>query len=408
MRRGIDLEPHRITGLVDRLRRGADTQTQVRFRRPHHILPILAQIRPLGDASLDPPGTVRIGRRGAVQDDVLWPDRKADLPVQAGNLGQQVGARREAGKSDRPAVHRAVQEIGAPDEPRDEPGPRPVVQRHRIVHLLDPSVVHHHDAVRRHHRLGLVVRHIHGGDAERVVQAADLRAHLLAQVGIQIGQRLVQQQHLGLDHDRPRQRHALLLPARQFRRIAVPQMAKLHHVQDAIEPRAQFLRRQPAQLQAERHVLRHRHVRPDRIALEDHRHAAPFRRDHAVGRRQHRAVHLDRAGGRADEPRDHPQRGGLAAAGRPEQRDELTLLQGQADILHRRHGAEALAEPGQHKLAHPRSRRSMKSRPSRLDARPTITSVEASSRKPSAARFSKFPSSLMSISITDMVRVFGP
>ena len=142
------------------------------------------------------------------------------------------------GKRDRPGVRRAVEEIGAPDEPRDEACPRPIVQRHRIVDLLDPAVVHHHDAVRRHHRLGLVVRHVHGGDAERIVQATDLRAHLLAQVGVQVGQRLVQQQHLGLDHDRPRQRHALLLPAGQFRRIAVLQMAKLHHVQDAIEPAA--------------------------------------------------------------------------------------------------------------------------------------------------------------------------
>ena len=82
------------------------------------------------------------------------------------------------------------------------------------------------------HRLGLIMRHIDRGDAECVVQAADLDAHLLAQVGVQVGQRFVQQQHLGLDHDRARQRDTLLLPAGQLRRIAVAQMPQLHHVED--------------------------------------------------------------------------------------------------------------------------------------------------------------------------------
>jgi len=53
-------------------------------------------------------------------------------------------------------------------------------------------------------------------------------------------------QHLRLDHDRTRQCNALLLTARQFRWIAIPQMPKLHHIQDAIQPGAQFVSRQLA------------------------------------------------------------------------------------------------------------------------------------------------------------------
>src|SRR3954453_11868531 len=84
------------------------------------------------------------------------------------------------------------------------------------------------------------------------------------------------------------------------------------------------------------------------------------------------------------------------------------MLQRQADTLHRSDAAEGPAEVVEYQLGHPRSRRSMKSRPSRLEAPPTMISVEASSRNPRAASCSKLPSSLMSISITDMVRVFGP
>ena len=110
---------------------------------------------------------------------------------------------------------------------------------------------------------GLIVRHVHRGDAERIVQAADLRAHLLAQIGIQVGQRFIQQQHLGFDHDRPRQRDALLLAAGQFRRVTILQMTKPHHVQDMVEPAAQSLSRQHRRLH-----------QPDRRHDRDERHDA--------------------------------------------------------------------------------------------------------------------------------------
>ena len=75
------------------------------------------------------------------------------------------------------------------------------------------------------HRLGLVVRDIDRRDAELVVQPADLGAHLLAQLGVQVGQRLVEQQHLRLDDDGAGERHALLLAPGQLGRVAVGQMA---------------------------------------------------------------------------------------------------------------------------------------------------------------------------------------
>ena len=50
--------------------------------------------------------------------------------------------------------------------------------------------------------------------AELVVQAADLEAHLLAQVGVEVRERLVHQQRLGLDDERAGERDALLLAAR--------------------------------------------------------------------------------------------------------------------------------------------------------------------------------------------------
>jgi len=70
-----------------------------------------------------------------------------------------------------------------------------------------------------------------GMEIGTAVHAADLKAHLLAQVRIQVRERFVQEQRFRLDHDRPRERDALLLPAREFRRIAVGEGGHAHAAQ---------------------------------------------------------------------------------------------------------------------------------------------------------------------------------
>ena len=170
---------------------GRDAQRLGLAQRLHLVVPVLAEIGAVDDLGLD----------------ARW--RPAWRPT---------GRSPAAGVEKVAAV--ALDEVGAADEARDEAAPRPAVEDVRRIDLLDAALVHHHDAVGRHHRLGLVVRDVDGGDLELVVQAADLEAHLLAQVGVEVGQRLVEQQHLRLDHDGARQRHALLLAARQLGRIA--------------------------------------------------------------------------------------------------------------------------------------------------------------------------------------------
>jgi hypothetical protein len=96
----------------------------------------------------------------------------------------------------------------------------------RRAHLLEPALLHHADAVRQRQRLVLVVRDEDGGDAGLGLQVGDRLAHLQAQLGVEVGQRLVHQQHLRLDDQRARQRHALALAARQRRRMALCQACR--------------------------------------------------------------------------------------------------------------------------------------------------------------------------------------
>ena len=63
-----------------------------------------------------------------------------------------------------------------------------------------------------------------------LVQALDLGAHVDAQLGVEVGQRLVEQEDLRVAHQRPAHGDALALAARKLARLALEQMADLQHV----------------------------------------------------------------------------------------------------------------------------------------------------------------------------------
>ena len=92
-------------------------------------------------------------------------------------------------------------------------------------------LLHHHHAVGQRHRLLLVVGDVEGRDLEPPLQGAELIAHLGAQPGIEVAERLVEQQHLGLEHQGAGDRHALLLAAGQGRRRPVGEALHLDQAQ---------------------------------------------------------------------------------------------------------------------------------------------------------------------------------
>ena len=85
------------------------------------------------------------------------------------------------------------------------------------------AILQHHDALAERHRLDLVVGDVDHGGAELAMQARDLHAHRHAQLGVEVGQRLVEQEHLRLAHQRAAERDALALAARQRGRLAIEQ-----------------------------------------------------------------------------------------------------------------------------------------------------------------------------------------
>ena len=154
---------------------------------------------------------------------------------------------------------RADEQRAAPvdraDEAHHELGLRVLVEVVRLAGLLDSALVHDHDLPGDLHRLLLVV-----GDEDRrhvdlVVEAAQPLAELLADVRVQRAERLVQQQHLGLDGERASQRHPLALAARELRRVAVAEPLEVHEPDQLLHPLVDLLLRALADAQAEGDVV---------------------------------------------------------------------------------------------------------------------------------------------------------
>ncbi len=172
------------------------------------------------------------------------------------------------------------------------------------------------------------------------MQLGDLHARLAAQRGVEVGQRLVEQEDLGLAHDRTPDRDALALAARHLARQPLQVRPQVQDLGGAVDLLLDHRRIGLGQAQREAHVLGDGHVRVQRVALEHHRQVALRGRQ----ARDVAAVEDDAAGGQRLEPGDQAQQRGLAAARRADEHGELAAGDGQVDALDRLHVAELLLD----------------------------------------------------------------
>jgi hypothetical protein len=135
-----------------------------------------------------------------------------------------------------------------------------------------------------------------------LLDLAQLAPEAQADLGVEGGERLVEEEDLGLTGEGARQGHALLLAARELVGVAglqAGQACQRHHLGD---PLAQAPLRPARHAQAEGDVLPHRHGGEEGVRLEDDAHT-PAPRGHAV---DHVFVEEDLAGVGNLEAGDHP------------------------------------------------------------------------------------------------------
>ena len=112
-----------------------------------------------------------------------------------------------------------------------------VVELLRRAQLLDPPAVHDRDPVRQGERLLLVVGHVDERDPDLELDPLQLHLELAAELEVEGPERLVEEQDRGIVDQGPRERHALLLAARELVGLARAEVAQADQLR-APRPRA--------------------------------------------------------------------------------------------------------------------------------------------------------------------------
>ena len=219
----------------------------------------------------------------AVERDVLRADAERHRLAGLGPCAERIAVERQAALAgrERQAVRRllepALDEVHArrADEAGDEQVGRAVVEVERRADLLDSLVLHDRDPVGERHRLDLVVGDVdHGRRGEPMMQALDLVAQLVPELGVEVGERLVEQEHGGIPHQSAPDRHALALAAGELVGPPVEQLLDVQHARRLGDPALDLVLGCLRHLEAERQVAAHVHARVERIGLEHHGDAA--------------------------------------------------------------------------------------------------------------------------------------
>ncbi|EGF32131.1 hypothetical protein IMCC9480_2880 [Oxalobacteraceae bacterium IMCC9480] len=211
--------------------------------------------------------------------------------------------------------------------------------------LFDPAVVEQQDTVRNRHRFTLVMRDHQRRQAKPHDQFAQEGAGFLAQLGVEVRQRFVEQNHRRVVDQRAGDGDALLLAAGKLMREAFAEMPEPELRQHFLDLGGDVATVHFPQLQAIGDIVEHGLVRPQRVRLEHQSEVALFGRHlDAAGTIEDAALaDVDGAGLRAFESGDGAQQGGLAAAGRAEQGDDFAFFEVHRHALENRVGAGASA-----------------------------------------------------------------
>ena len=223
--------------------------------------------------------------------------------------------------------------LGRADEARHEKVGRMVEHLLRRPDLLDKAVFHDDDAVPKRHGFGLVMGNIDESRVNALAEFDDFGAHLVPELCIQIGKRLIHQEHLRVTHNGAPDRNALPLAARKRFRLAIQILGDIQNfcrlAHFFVDDFLFFL----AQLKRERHVFINRHVRIKCVILEHHRDVAVLWRNiiyQLIANVKFAAADFLKAG-------HHAQRRRLSAARRTHKHNELLVRNLQVELLHRDH-----------------------------------------------------------------------
>ena len=173
---------------------------------------------------------------------------------------------------------------------------------------------------------------------------------MVAQLGVQVGEGLVHEEHVGFAHQGAAQRDALALAVGQLAGQALKQHFDLHQRGNAVDGLLDVVLVLLVARAAKRgsDVVIHGHVGIQGVVLEHHGHVALG----GVDLVDDLAADLDHALFGDLDARDVVQQRGLAGACRPEQHEELLVMDFQGHVVKRGGLAKALGYTNQFNLCH--------------------------------------------------------
>ena len=196
--------------------------------------------------------------------------------------------------------------------------------------LLKSSLRHHGYLVGHRHGFHLIMRDIDCRDAKLSVQAHQLRTHLSAQRGVEVGERLVHEKEFRPTEQRPSERDALALAAGQLARTTIKQFLQPQNLDDL---RQGLLGRRlvlAPDAWAECQVAMDRHMGIECVALKHHSNVSIARRNIV----DDTVIQSDRSGCGALQSGEHAQRCGFTAARGSQKDQELPVIDGESQVLH--------------------------------------------------------------------------
>src|SRR5262249_14780721 len=170
-----------------------------------------------------------------------------------------------------------------------------------------------------------------GQHRDRLLEVAVERLHegqdLLGALRVEVARGLVRDQDLGVGHDRARDRHPLLLPARELARVVVGAVREAHDLERGERALAPLALRERGEQERQLHVLGRVQDRDQVVELEDEAHVvAAAGRERALGGWPDLGARDDDlARGRAVDARDQVEERRLARARGAHQGYELAL-----------------------------------------------------------------------------------
>ena len=164
--------------------------------------------------------------------------------------------------------HHTVDDVALADEVCNITVDGLVVNVRGRTDLLDVAVLHDDDLVGHGQGLFLIVSDEDEGDADLLLNLLQLALHALAKLCVQSAERLVEKKHLGLIDKGAGDGDTLLLTAGHLVNGALAEVLEAHELKHTHDLLINNILRLLLDLEAESNVVKHIHVREQRVLLE--------------------------------------------------------------------------------------------------------------------------------------------